>query len=81
MPTFIEDVKARQILDSRGNPTVEVDVKKNIVGYCKKINQEFFNGLLPFIIILTGIIAIKPKKSYIKMNGEMVLLVTPILIY
>ncbi|MDO4382143.1 MAG: hypothetical protein Q4C39_03655 [Clostridia bacterium] len=61
--------------------TVEVDVKKNIVGYCKKINQEFFNGLLPFIIILTGIIAIKPKKSDIKMNGEMVLLVTPILIY
>ena len=59
--------------------TVEVDVIKNIVGYCKKINQEFFNGLLPFIIILTGIIAIKPKKSDIKMNGEMVLLVTPIL--
>jgi len=27
MPTFIEDVTARQILDSRGNPTVEVDVK------------------------------------------------------
>lgn len=27
MPTFIEDVRARQILDSRGNPTVEVDVK------------------------------------------------------
>ena len=26
MPTFIEDVTARQILDSRGNPTVEVDV-------------------------------------------------------
>ncbi len=26
MGTFIEDVKARQILDSRGNPTVEVDV-------------------------------------------------------
>ncbi len=26
MPTFIEDVVARQILDSRGNPTVEVDV-------------------------------------------------------
>jgi len=26
MPTFIEDVIARQILDSRGNPTVEVDV-------------------------------------------------------
>src|SRR3989339_1472253 len=26
MPTFIEQVKARQILDSRGNPTVEVDV-------------------------------------------------------
>ncbi|GBF22727.1 enolase [Candidatus Gastranaerophilus sp. (ex Termes propinquus)] len=26
MPTFIEDIKARQILDSRGNPTVEVDV-------------------------------------------------------
>ncbi len=26
MPTIIEDVKARQILDSRGNPTVEVDV-------------------------------------------------------
>ena len=26
MCTFIEDVKARQILDSRGNPTVEVDV-------------------------------------------------------
>lgn len=25
--TFIEDVVARQILDSRGNPTVEVDVK------------------------------------------------------
>ena len=24
--TIIEDVKARQILDSRGNPTVEVDV-------------------------------------------------------
>ena len=23
----IEDIKARQILDSRGNPTVEVDVK------------------------------------------------------
>lgn len=61
--------------------TVEVDIIKNIVGYCKKINKEFFNGLLPFIIILTGIIAIKPKKSDIKMNGEMVLLVTPILIY
>ena len=27
MSTFIEDVKARQILDSRGNPTVEVDVR------------------------------------------------------
>lgn len=27
MPTFIEDVKARQILDSRGNPTVEVEVQ------------------------------------------------------
>ena len=27
MPTYIEDVIARQILDSRGNPTVEVDVK------------------------------------------------------
>ena len=26
MPTFIENVQARQILDSRGNPTVEVDV-------------------------------------------------------
>ncbi|EKE04158.1 MAG: hypothetical protein ACD_20C00099G0003 [uncultured bacterium] len=26
MPTFIENIKARQILDSRGNPTVEVDV-------------------------------------------------------
>lgn len=26
MPTFIEDVYAREILDSRGNPTVEVDV-------------------------------------------------------
>ncbi len=25
-PMFIEDVKARQILDSRGNPTIEVDV-------------------------------------------------------
>ena len=27
MPAFIEDIEARQILDSRGNPTVEVDVK------------------------------------------------------
>lgn len=27
MSTFIEDVYARQILDSRGNPTVEVDVQ------------------------------------------------------
>ena len=27
MSTFIEDVYARQILDSRGNPTAEVDVK------------------------------------------------------
>ena len=27
MPTYIEDVVARQILDARGNPTVEVDVK------------------------------------------------------
>ncbi|MDD3236975.1 MAG: phosphopyruvate hydratase [Candidatus Gastranaerophilales bacterium] len=27
MPSYIEDVKARQILDSRGNPTVEVEVK------------------------------------------------------
>ena len=26
MSTFIEDIVARQILDSRGNPTVEVDV-------------------------------------------------------
>lgn len=26
MATFIEDIKARQILDSRGNPTIEVDV-------------------------------------------------------
>lgn len=26
MPTFIEHIQARQILDSRGNPTVEVDV-------------------------------------------------------
>lgn len=26
MPTYIEDITARQILDSRGNPTVEVDV-------------------------------------------------------
>ena len=24
---FIEDIHARQILDSRGNPTLEVDVK------------------------------------------------------
>ena len=37
MPTFIEDITARQILDSRGNPTVEVDVKlscQNLVGWC-----------------------------------------------
>lgn len=27
MSTFIEDIYARQILDSRGNPTVEVDIK------------------------------------------------------
>lgn len=27
MPTYIEDIIARQVLDSRGNPTVEVDVK------------------------------------------------------
>ena len=27
MSTFIEDIYARQILDSRGNPTIEVDVK------------------------------------------------------
>lgn len=27
MSTFIEDITARQILDSRGNPTVEVDVQ------------------------------------------------------
>ena len=27
MPTLIEDIVARQILDSRGNPTVEVDVR------------------------------------------------------
>ncbi len=27
MSTYIEDVYARQILDSRGNPTVEVDEK------------------------------------------------------
>jgi len=26
MGTFIEDITARQILDIRGNPTVEVDV-------------------------------------------------------
>jgi enolase len=26
MPTFIEDIYAREILDSRGNPTIEVDV-------------------------------------------------------
>lgn len=26
MPTTIEEVKARQILDSRGNPTIEVDI-------------------------------------------------------
>jgi enolase len=26
MVTFIEHIQARQILDSRGNPTVEVDV-------------------------------------------------------
>ncbi len=26
MPTIIEDIKAREILDSRGNPTVEVEV-------------------------------------------------------
>ncbi len=34
MSTFIEDIVARQILDSRGNPTVEVDVKltNGIVG-------------------------------------------------
>jgi len=69
------------IFSSYRGVTVEVDVIKNIAGYCKKVNQEFFNGLLSFIIILTGIIAIKPKKSDIKMNGEMVLLVTPILIY
>ena len=24
--TFIDEIKARQILDSRGNPTIEVDV-------------------------------------------------------
>ncbi|MBP3923761.1 phosphopyruvate hydratase [bacterium] len=27
MSTFIEDIEARQILDSRGNPTIEVDVR------------------------------------------------------
>jgi enolase len=28
--SYIVDVKARQILDSRGNPTVEVDVTKQL---------------------------------------------------
>ncbi len=34
MSTYIEDIYARQILDSRGNPTIEVDVKltNGIVG-------------------------------------------------
>ena len=27
MPGYIEDIKARQIIDSRGNPTIETDVK------------------------------------------------------
>jgi enolase len=35
MPTIIEDIRAREILDSRGNPTVEVEVEleDGIIGY------------------------------------------------
>lgn len=60
---------------------VEVNILKNVIGYCKKINQEFFNGLLPFIIFLIGLIAIKPKKRNIKINSEIFLLAIPNLIY
>src|SRR5919202_5192556 len=35
MSTLIEDVRAREILDSRGNPTIEVEVEleSGVVGY------------------------------------------------
>ncbi len=59
----------------------EVNVIENIKGYLTKINEGFFNRLLPLIILTIGLIAIKPKKINVKINKKIYLLVIPILIY
>ena len=48
MSTAIKEINARQILDSRGNPTIEVEVK-----LFSGINPEIFLSLIS-MILLTG---------------------------
>ena len=67
MPTIIEDVKARQILDSRGNPTVEVDVTLScgVVGRAA-VPSGASTGIFEALEMRDGVKSIYCGKSVLK---------------
>ena len=57
--TEIIDIHARQILDSRGNPTVEVDIEKlepgqRVVERPEEVARER-DALVPLVVVLVGL--------------------------
>ncbi len=81
MPTTIEDVKARQILDSRGNPTVEVDVTLNcgVVGRAA-VPSGASTGIFEALEMRDGDKSIYCGKSVLKAVDNVNNIIAPALI-
>ncbi len=78
MPTIIEDVKARQILDSRGNPTVEVDVTLScgVVGRAA-VPSGASTGIFEALELRDGDKSIYGGKSVLKAVDNVNTLIAP----
>ena len=81
MSTFIEDIVARQILDSRGNPTVEVDVKLSggIIGRAA-VPSGASTGILEALELRDGDKHIYGGKSVMKAVNNINNIIAPELI-
>ena len=58
-----------------------VNILNNLLGYMWIINKEFFNYLLPLVLVLTIVACLKKKKRKLNLSKKIYLLLIPILIY
>lgn len=57
------------------------NIVTNLLGYIWIINKEFFNYLLPLLILIIFLICMKKKKTKITLDRKINLLLIPILFY